>query len=390
MIRVGDTTTALGALAAHWRRRLRARIAANHRQPRQDHRQGGRRRGARPAARRLPVARQPQQSVGTAAFAARRHRRGGGRRLRAGDVRPGGDPDPDRNRRPRRGAGDHRRRGPPREFPSRFRPSPTPRASSTRPCRRTLARWFNRDDPLVAAQARRFGGRRVEYGFDGEAAIRGSGLRRAASGGFTFRVDAFGARETVRCRLPGRHHAGNVLAGIAVALVLGVPLANAATGVATLEPLPGRGLRTTLPGGAVVVDDTYNSSPRALRAAIREPRRRRPRRRAADAPDPRRRGHARARGERAGAPPRLRATRRPRRSGCGFRRGTARRRDRRRRPRRRRGPRPPFSPTRAPRPRNLATRLRPGDLALFKASRGVALDGALRQLERTPEPEGGA
>lgn len=127
----------------------------------------------------------------------------------------------------------------------------------------------NADDPLAAREARRFAGKRVSYGFSDSVEVRASDFRAEADGGIAFRVSAFGgAPEPVRCGLSGRHNALNVLAGLTLALVLSVPLPAAAAGVRPLSPLPGRGERRPLPGGAVALDETYNSSPAALRALI--------------------------------------------------------------------------------------------------------------------------
>lgn len=127
----------------------------------------------------------------------------------------------------------------------------------------------NADDPRAAREARRFAGKRVSYGFSDGAEVRASDFRAEADGGIAFRVGAFGgAPETVRCGLTGRHNALNVLAGLTLALVLSVPLPAAAAGVRPLSPLPGRGERRPLPSGAVALDETYNSSPAALRAVI--------------------------------------------------------------------------------------------------------------------------
>lgn len=129
----------------------------------------------------------------------------------------------------------------------------------------------NADDPRVLRELGRHFGRRATYGFSENAEVRGSDYRPGPEGGMTLAVRAFGsAPVTVRCGLEGRHNASNVLAGLAVAVVLGVPLDAAAEGVRSLRPLPGRGDRRTLRNGAVAVDETYNSSPAALRAVIRE------------------------------------------------------------------------------------------------------------------------
>ncbi len=137
----------------------------------------------------------------------------------------------------------------------------------------------NADDALVAAQAGRFAGRKVTCGFAAGADVRGSGYA-ARPAGLSFSVSAFGGpRVTVSCGLSGRHNARNLLAGLAAATVLGTPLDRAAESLRSLRPLPGRGARVALGCGAEAVDETYNASPRALRAVIgefvRQPARRR-------------------------------------------------------------------------------------------------------------------
>ena len=129
----------------------------------------------------------------------------------------------------------------------------------------------NADDARVVAQSRRHSGRRIPYGFADEAEVRGSDYRPHPEGGLAFTVRAFGSAPVpVRCGLEGRHNAANVLAGLALAVALEVPLAAAAEGVRELAPLPGRGDRRPLRNGAVAVDETYNSSPAALRAVLAE------------------------------------------------------------------------------------------------------------------------
>lgn len=236
----------------------------------------------------------------------------------------------------------------------------------------------NADDELVRVQAGRFSGRHVTYGFAEGVDVRGSGYAARPSG-LVFEVSAFGGPAvSVSCGLAGRHNAGNVLAGLAAATVLDVPIEHAARGVADLAPLPGRGTRVRLRGGAVALDETYNSSPRALRAVLAE---------FAALPAARRIvvvGDMRELGEDAEALHRA----------CGQLAGTL-----------------PldlivgvgplgrtFAEAAAPGPDTLAADdpdeaaslledvLRPGDLVLFKASRAVGLDAALRRL-RVPGAE---
>ena len=71
--------------------------------------------------------------------------------------------------------------------------------------------------------------------------------------------------------LHGRHLALNSVAVLAAVEALGGDIREAAASLAAILPLPGRGARRTvaLPGGrAVVIDETYNASPVAVRAAL--------------------------------------------------------------------------------------------------------------------------
>ena len=128
----------------------------------------------------------------------------------------------------------------------------------------------NADDERVVTQAKRFGGRRVTYGFGKGADVRGCDYDPLGPG-VRFAVRAFGGPAVrVSCLLRGRHNASNVLAALAAAVVTEGPLDRAASGLESLGPLPGRGRRAELANGAVLVDDTYNASPRALKAMVRE------------------------------------------------------------------------------------------------------------------------
>jgi len=68
--------------------------------------------------------------------------------------------------------------------------------------------------------------------------------------------------------LLGRGNLSNALAAVAVSLELGVTLADAAARLARLSPAPRRGAVHRLRHDIRLVDDSYNSSPSALRRAL--------------------------------------------------------------------------------------------------------------------------
>jgi UDP-N-acetylmuramoyl-tripeptide--D-alanyl-D-alanine ligase len=128
----------------------------------------------------------------------------------------------------------------------------------------------NADDPLVLDQARRFSGRKVRFGVEEEADVRGSAIR-ATPGGLKFKAVFRGQpveEVEIETVLRGRHNVYNLLAGLAAASALDVPFGDAARALSGLRPVYHRGERVDLGRGFVLVDETYNSSPRALRSTL--------------------------------------------------------------------------------------------------------------------------
>ena len=71
----------------------------------------------------------------------------------------------------------------------------------------------------------------------------------------------------VELPVPGRHQVGNALVALAVADILGVPLADAARGLAQAS-LPGGRAAVLEIGGVTVINDTYNANPASMAAAL--------------------------------------------------------------------------------------------------------------------------
>jgi UDP-N-acetylmuramoyl-tripeptide--D-alanyl-D-alanine ligase len=126
----------------------------------------------------------------------------------------------------------------------------------------------NADDPRVMARAAKFVGTLVTFGAAQGATVRAAEIESLGIDGMAARVDAGG--ETVRVRVPllGRGNLQNVLAGIAVGRLFDVPLDAMAKRAASLRPAEHRGDVIRLAGGVTVVDDAYNSNPRALEGAL--------------------------------------------------------------------------------------------------------------------------
>ncbi|MCW9079687.1 MAG: UDP-N-acetylmuramoyl-tripeptide--D-alanyl-D-alanine ligase [Gammaproteobacteria bacterium] len=73
----------------------------------------------------------------------------------------------------------------------------------------------------------------------------------------------------VHLQLAGEHNRMNALAAIAASLAAGADLADAQQALAGLEPVAGRLCPVAGPGGARVIDDSYNANPDSVVAALR-------------------------------------------------------------------------------------------------------------------------
>ncbi len=125
---------------------------------------------------------------------------------------------------------------------------------------------LNADDERVAGFAAAHPGRTVLYGQSPGAQVRAEDVeyrRGDGSPGVRFRVGA--AR--FESALTGRHSVSNVLAGIAVAGIYGVPPDRLKERVRQLTPGKMRGERLQH-DGVLIFNDCYNSNPDAVRAML--------------------------------------------------------------------------------------------------------------------------
>jgi UDP-N-acetylmuramoyl-tripeptide--D-alanyl-D-alanine ligase len=121
---------------------------------------------------------------------------------------------------------------------------------------------LNADDPRVAAFAGVHPGPVVTYGESEHAQVRAEDVRISEEG-VAFRVRGI----PFESRLTGRHNVSNLLAGIAVAGVYGIPPDRLPARVRSFQPGKMRGERFHHQG-ILVFNDCYNSNPDAARAML--------------------------------------------------------------------------------------------------------------------------
>jgi UDP-N-acetylmuramoyl-tripeptide--D-alanyl-D-alanine ligase len=126
----------------------------------------------------------------------------------------------------------------------------------------------NADDDRVAIRARRFPGRVATFGIDRDADVRATAIDDRGLHGLSARVTTRAGAFDLMTQLIGRGNLANVLAAIAVALEFGISLATIVEQAARLRPASRRGQVWDLARGGIVIDDSYNANPTAMKQAI--------------------------------------------------------------------------------------------------------------------------
>ena len=126
---------------------------------------------------------------------------------------------------------------------------------------------LNADDEYVSQFGRDFHGKVIMYGTRATADVRAENIQPHGPEGSTFDLVVGGCREGAVLPLVGSHNVYNALAAVAVALERGVTPSEAAAALASLTPADKRG-QVVQVGNITVINDCYNSNPRALDSMV--------------------------------------------------------------------------------------------------------------------------
>jgi UDP-N-acetylmuramoyl-tripeptide--D-alanyl-D-alanine ligase len=126
---------------------------------------------------------------------------------------------------------------------------------------------LNADDEYVSQFGRDFHGKVVTYGFSVCATVRAEQFESRGEQGAAFDILAGSFRERVMLPLVGKHNVSNALAAVAAALEQGLTLEEATSALASLAPADKRGEVVRF-GNITVINDCYNSNPKALAAMV--------------------------------------------------------------------------------------------------------------------------
>ena len=126
----------------------------------------------------------------------------------------------------------------------------------------------NADDPRVIARAAGFAGRTLTFGMSEGATVRATDVQDLGLDGMRAHVTTPAGDMDVHTPLLGRGNLANVLAATAVAVDCGVGLDEIAAAASRLTPADRRGAVRRLRDRITLIDDSYNSSPAALKRAL--------------------------------------------------------------------------------------------------------------------------
>ena len=126
---------------------------------------------------------------------------------------------------------------------------------------------LNADDEYVSQFGRDFHGKVITYGIRVPSDVRAENIEPRGPSGSVFDVVVGACREKVTLPLVGAHNIYNALAAVAVGLERGISPSEAVSAVASLTPPDKRGQVLQL-GNITVINDCYNSNPKALDAMV--------------------------------------------------------------------------------------------------------------------------
>jgi len=127
---------------------------------------------------------------------------------------------------------------------------------------------LNGDDELLMKVAAGFKQNILTYGIGQENDFRAENVQNMGPEGISFELHYQGNCILIRLNVPGPQNVYNGLAAAAIAICMGSTPDQIAQGLGRFNGVKGRFMLINLPAGVTLLDDTYNSNPSSLRAAI--------------------------------------------------------------------------------------------------------------------------
>ncbi|TSA27644.1 MAG: UDP-N-acetylmuramoyl-tripeptide--D-alanyl-D-alanine ligase [Ignavibacteriales bacterium] len=126
--------------------------------------------------------------------------------------------------------------------------------------------FLNMDDPIIRKHSKNYWNK-ITYGFNGSVNVKGKILDYTNDGRTKIKISYKGKKIETILPVYGESNAKNFLAASAVVLKLGLTGNEIINGTKNIKPVHGR-LEVKKFKDAVVIDDTYNSSPASVESAV--------------------------------------------------------------------------------------------------------------------------
>jgi UDP-N-acetylmuramoyl-tripeptide--D-alanyl-D-alanine ligase len=127
---------------------------------------------------------------------------------------------------------------------------------------------YNSDDPLVREIAEGFHGRKISFGFLDFANIRASEIEIVSLAKTRFQLSCGSRTQPAALPFAGAHYVMNALPAVALGRQYNIPLEQIIQRLGELRQVAMRGQILSFREGYTVIDDSYNSNPRALNQMI--------------------------------------------------------------------------------------------------------------------------
>jgi UDP-N-acetylmuramoyl-tripeptide--D-alanyl-D-alanine ligase len=128
---------------------------------------------------------------------------------------------------------------------------------------------LNGDDQRVKRIAKAWKGRKIYFGFSPGCDIRARNVRSRGFEGLTFELTLNGKAAEFSFPFLYESFLANLLAAVGVASALSLDLKDISAQIACLKPFAKRGTLISLGKNIRLVDDSYNSNPKALELALK-------------------------------------------------------------------------------------------------------------------------
>ncbi|MFH1243644.1 MAG: UDP-N-acetylmuramoyl-tripeptide--D-alanyl-D-alanine ligase [Pseudomonadota bacterium] len=127
---------------------------------------------------------------------------------------------------------------------------------------------INGDDELLLRTAAPYQKELVTFGIGRKNTLWAGRIQNLGREGVSFDLHYQGESCAVILKVPGLQNVSNALAAAGASVCLKEPMEHIAKGLGEFSGIKGRFMVNSLPGGIILIDDTYNANPMSLEATL--------------------------------------------------------------------------------------------------------------------------